>query len=250
MPENLETANLDIGSQNVRFGSEAITKSKQNCSVNTIVLLLLFVAVGAAGFFGYKYFQLLGTTTTLPTKVASDEMTPVTLPTSVPTPTPAPTLFASDISGWKTYLDSTHQVSIDYPGDWYPPEVGNPTQFFNYDVAKAPGRSFDSQLDRGMLKIEIYFSGDTATLKEYVENYIETTYGSDTNEKLNNVRMSNGQQAMQLGSAYFVRNPYTQENIILSFGLDFNNYRQLRDKILSTFKFIGDDGADLKDSDR
>lgn len=242
-----ESIPQDANGQNMPIDSDSVIKTNQNCSINRLVLLLLFIALGAAGFFGYNYFRLIATVPA--TEDVNSEITQVGVPTTAPTLTtaptftPAPTIQKSNLTGWKTYLDSAHQVSIDYPGDWYSPESGNPAQFFNYDVAKAPGRSFDPQLDRGMLKIELYFTGDTAPLEEFAENRKRERYGDDGEWSVRKTTI-NGYQAILFDTSYFIKNPYTKENLILTFGLDFNNNQQLRDKILTTVKFVEDKSSD------
>ena len=65
-----------------------------------ILIVLLAVAIGLAGFFGYKYFQ--------------SNQQPITDEQPIPavTPTPDPT------AGWSTYTNTAHGYSIKFPSSW------------------------------------------------------------------------------------------------------------------------------------
>ena len=63
------------------------------------ILILVLIALGAAGYFGYKYFR--------PTTSINN-----------PTPFPTPTIGINPKTGWKIYTNTKYGYSFEYPSQW------------------------------------------------------------------------------------------------------------------------------------
>lgn len=92
-----------------------------------LLVVLLIVILGGAGYFGWHYYWSQNSTNQLPvvepTIIIS---TPTTAPTPIISPTPlasptataSPTVSASIPADWKTYTDSTYNFTFKYPSNW------------------------------------------------------------------------------------------------------------------------------------
>lgn len=81
----------------------SITEKKKKPILPIILSILLVLALGAAGYFAYMYYQpdIPGLTSTETTE-----------------PTPSPTPNSNPTTDWKTYSSEVHNVSFKYPNSW------------------------------------------------------------------------------------------------------------------------------------
>lgn len=199
---------------------------KQQKGFSSLVLIVVFVLLGGGLFYaGYQYSQKQ----TLP--IAQPTSTPV----AVITPTPDPT------ANWKIY--SYPLFSLRLPSEWKNIKENGPTQFLNYSGDS--GREFDSQLDKGKLKIEIYTENTNLDLKNYVTKQKAVSRearGADWSWSEFTTAVDN-QPAIKVktptpGFIIYTQHPSQTIILTIAFALDFDNYSNLADQILSTFKFL------------
>ena len=199
----------------------ATHKPEVKNSLVLIMSVLLIVTVAITGFF---YFQIQKLSKQLSQYQASISPTP--------TASQAP---AGDLANWETYKYDTFSIKL--PPEWYATQLKNPIQFLNY-VPTTPGGDFNPLIDSGKLKIEIYKNKSPLSLKEYVSEResgpLEPKDYSETPTKINDLEAIKTTSS-NLGFSYFVKNGDYIFHLV--FILDFNNYTDLADQILSTFKF-------------
>ncbi len=140
---------------------------------------------------------------------------------------------AVDTSTWKTYAFSGY--SIKAPSDWMQSTSSNPIQLLNYDLSKAPGRDFDPKIDKGMLKVEIFSDQTDSDLQSYVKK--------NQGNAAQTAVLVNNQSGIRIKNTYpgfIVYTKHPSKNVIYSiaFLLDFDNYQDLANQLLSTFKFL------------
>ena len=154
-----------------------------------------------------------------------------------PSPTPDAT------ANWKTY--NSDGFSIRLPEGWLQESNGNPKQYINYDVSKGIGTEFNPKVDSGKLKIEVYEDTESKNISEAFtkqkNNSAESTGDNGSKWTIENINVY-GQNSFKVetGKTTFIitQNPLTNQVFLISFGLDFANYKSLQDQILSTFTFI------------
>ena len=164
-----------------------------------------------------------------------------------PTPTPLPaevsTKEGDETANWKTYTYPLYSLRL--PQEWESGGQQNPIQFLNYTPSDIGGE-FDPKLDKGRLKIEIY----TSTIPQELKNFV-------AQEKINSLELR-GEQVRSLwrettmavdeqpaikvengtpGFVIYTQNPSKTAILSIAFVLDFDNYQELADQILSTFRF-------------
>lgn len=132
---------------------------------------------------------------------------------------------------WKSYKFSGLSISV--PGSW----VKNSTDaLINYDITTAPGREFDTTLDKGLLKVEIYEEESALGIQDYLTESREGKTGLLYTPKNPINTIIDGQPAIKDESAVYVKNLSNTTVFGIFFGLDFNNYHDLENQIISTIK--------------
>ena len=205
----------------------------------TIVSFIIAIGVG-----GY----ILGTRNNQSLQDRVNEQNPVIFPTqgtvdgNKPLPSTLPNK-SDETANWKTYNFS--YLSIKLPEGWKAQNEGNPIQLINYDIASAAGRDFNPDLDKGKLKIEVYKTEFGDNIRRYLdgvkaERYQKGLGDARWEEKKITVDGLPGIWVKTSSSGFVV---YTQasnsEKIIsIAFALDFDNYQNIANQILSTFRFI------------
>lgn len=211
-----------------------------------ILIILILAAAFLSGYFVYTNYS------NNQTKLATS---PTVQPTTQSSPSPTATSPAPTGNGetahWKTYIFSVanpDSYSLKYPPDWEENDQGNPNliQLTNYDPNKAPQRGFDPTTDKGLLKIEIYNENTKKDLKSYItDEKIESIelHGKETESLWSETEMKvDNQYAIKVkdinpGFVIYVQHPSKTSILSIAFELDFDNYQDLADQILSTFKF-------------
>jgi hypothetical protein len=153
------------------------------------------------------------------------------------TPTPFPTPEINPKTGWKIFKmpDFTISTPTEFNLDTYS-STDDYVAITNYDVNTAPGRDFNPIEDKGLLKIEIVKLDTDKTFEEYFKDFKETKIinlksGLSVHEVI-------GEDGPGIGyPSYFIKKTNNEEFYIIHFWLDFQNYPELRDNILSTFQF-------------
>lgn len=192
-----------------------------------ILLLLLSLLVG---------LSLAKTTILSAIRIPHLGVTPTPTPIPSPTPTPDPT------ADWKMY---TYQIfTIKFPPDWSTTSIKNPVQFLNY-VPDLTGGDFNPSTDKGKLKVEIYQNNTSDSLESYLTQQKSSAIeargeGIDWQETK---AMVAGKEAIKVktsnpGFTYNFKDASSNTIFSVSFALDFDNYNELSDQILSTFRFI------------
>lgn len=147
--------------------------------------------------------------------------------------------FTLDENGWKIFTLPNYSISV--PSEFNinnDSSTNNYLSITNYDVNTAPGRDFSPSLDAGMLKIEIV----KADTNKILDEYMNAEYSNEFKKiKINNALSGYevvGKEGPGTGyPTYFIEDPITKEFYYINFWLDFNNFSELRNQILSTFKF-------------
>lgn len=205
------------------------------------IVLVVILALGV-GVLAYQNFT--AKQQPQPTPEAASELPPA--PPRVPG---EPTTDASrepngsaETVNWKTY-DYT-SFSIKLPSDWKEYGTGNPKELVNYDIENSPGRDFDPVADKGKLKVEIYTEDTTKDLKSYVAkakadaieimgNNLVWTESTVTVNNQTAVKVKTSRP----GFVLYTKHPSRPTAVLIAFILDFDNYPDLADQILPTFKF-------------
>ena len=203
----------------------------------TIVSFLMAIGIG-----GY----ILGTRNSKSLSDRVDEQNPVIFPTqgvvdgNKPLPSTVPD--TNETANWKTYNFS--YLFIKLPEGWKVQSEGNPIQFANYDIRSAAGRDFNPDLDKGKLKIEVYKTEFGDNIRRYLDGAKAERY----QERLGDAKWEEREITVDGLPGIWVKTSdpgfvvYTQasnsEKIIsIAFVLDFDNYQELANQILSTFRF-------------
>lgn len=160
-----------------------------------------------------------------------------------------PTVKADETANWKTYKEKDFLIKI--PKNWYKSDekISNSIRYQSFDPTIAPQRGFDPSQDKGLLVVDITTTNSMQSLENFVSKYKADNEAIIPNQFIEEQTISvANQQAIKSKSIYgydvFVKSP--DKNIIfdIGFGLDFNNYADLRDQILSTFKFTDQSGGE------
>ena len=206
-----------------------------------LVVVIVLVLIGLGGAILIQRKPLLQPSPSTPAP------RPTTSPTPSPTPLPGDPLIeeSSLISGWKSYTFTDYSVSL--PEGWrYRILSSNLKQFYNYELDSARRGHFDPELDKGLLKLEILKSEDNGkSLQEFVNERKQQTldlWKQDFGWKEAQITVDE-QSAIRVdttepGINVYVQNPYNSVFYLLSFGLDFDNFENLANQILSTFRFL------------
>jgi hypothetical protein len=219
---------------------------KSKLPIVLLVMMLLFVFTGVGMVLG-KY-------------LLAPQATPVVEKLILPTPTITQSVITPTITdptqvNWKTYTNTGMGIQFKYPLDpkWNIKENTQGTNsltLYNYDVDKAPGRSYAPSIDGDIFKIEISKQKSNLTPNEWL-NQQKSVISPITNkpEEFFNVKTitvdsQNGiyyetKDALggsKVGGAIF-KSP--DNDLVFFFGgLNFQGNKQVFDQILSTFKFL------------
>ena len=159
---------------------------------------------------------------------------------------------SDETANWKTYtypefsfklprnwkIDKSSQV-------WKTDNSSNYLQFTNYAVP-AIGRGFNPELDKGKLKLEIIGDKTNQSIENYFAKSLEGSGIKDWNEEKLTV---GGQPAIRIRTnqpgfnKVYIKDLTQTTLIIISFNLDFGNFSDLSNQILSTFKFLDQNKA-------
>ncbi|MFH1864209.1 MAG: hypothetical protein ABIJ85_04915, partial [bacterium] len=207
----------------------ATPKPKNNNFLIVLLSVLLLLATSLAGFFAIQNQKLVK-------QLASMQVQ--STPSPVPTATPDETANLSRdevLRDWKTYTYDTFLIKL--PSGWYTTQLKNPIQFLNY-TPPSIGGDFDPLTDKGKLKIEVYKNKSSLSLREHVDSQktgpLELGPYSETPIKIDGIEAVKVTTSNHGFSYYFKGSDFIYS---LVFGLDFNNYTNLADQILSTFRF-------------
>lgn len=228
---------------------EASYQSPQRSPVAVLLSLLTMLLTLSTSYFAYQNMQLQK-------QIVSLKTVSFTSSTSTPTPTEPPANLAiiktDPTTKWNTYTFSSFSIAL--PPEWsqHHPQQQNPLAFENYDPSTQSGRDFSPNLDKGLLKIEVYTS-NPINLRTYVDNQKTQTIdirGTSTISWTEVPTQIGGQPAIKFdadtpGFSYAVVDPKTKNILALAFALDFDRYPALATQVLSTFKFLDqkDNGA-------
>lgn len=186
-----------------------------NPIVNTkvLIILLIILAVGLGSYF-------LGRNQANLPQIAQTS----------PAPDPA-------TANWK--IHSYNLYSIKVPTDWQRggDDRNDFSQLVNFDPRTATQRGFNPDIDKGILKVEIYQIPTTEKLDDFLAKSGQGETGL-LYTPYNPMRIIlDGQPAIKDGSTIYVKDPKNTRLITIAFLLDFNNYTELQNQIISTFKF-------------
>lgn len=146
-------------------------------------------------------------------------------------------------ANWKTYSYSTFSLKV--PPEWSQYKGSQPIQLVNYDVEKAEGRSFDPTADKGKLKVEVWVDEQKRSVEslvaEHKQSYVGLRQYTDDSTWTETPITIDGGDGIEVKNANPGFSIYTTDsmgnNITIGFALDFDNYRELADQILSTLRF-------------
>lgn len=213
-----------------------------------IVGILIIVVVG--GFLFYINHSNNRTKPTSQNSVIPSEIPQTTLnPSNTPSPKPIrtdPTLIDStfntstESSGWKKY--SFILFSIKIPPDWSAEErYLNSYEyklFDNYSKSNKfltnDGGEFNSETDKGKLKVEIIQKNTDLSLDEYLK---QNNLQIENKLKINNYDWIKAKSTFPIISDYYFKHPNKPIIYTFEFGLDFNNYQALQNQILQGITF-------------
>ena len=127
----------------------SITEKKEKPVLPTILSILLFLALGAAGYFAYIYYQpqtpgFVSTETTIK-------------PTAPPTPLPTP----KPTANWNTYTNSTFSFSFNYPDTWTVQDTGLKTISNIQDIECEIGKIELTNTSQNLIVYMYYRSSNT-----------------------------------------------------------------------------------------
>ena len=213
----------------------------QKKSFTWLIILVILFLLASTGVLAYQYYQL---------KTQTANITPS--PSLAPSPTLdqviSPELTAEQdatldpTANWKTY---TYQIfTIKLPPNWSTTDVKNPVQFLNYVLDPKSGGSFNPSTDKGKLKVEIYQNNSSDSLESYLAQQKSSAIEARGKEIdwQETKEIVAGKEAIRVktttpGYTYNFKDISSNTIFSIAFGLDFDNYKELSDLILSTFKF-------------
>lgn len=205
-----------------------------------IILLSLFTLGGV----------ILGKYLYAPQKpMAQPTLAPKPTLISTPTPTPDPT------TNWKKYTNTVMGIEFRYPVDpkWNIVEKtqgDNSLTIYNYDVGKAPGRSYAPSIDKDLFKIEISIQKSAPDANQWFDQQ-KTIIDPMTNKpnEFSNIKtitvdsqkgvyyeVKDNLSGITVGNTVF--NDPNGRLVFFFGGLNFEGNRQVFNQILSTFKFL------------
>jgi hypothetical protein len=166
-------------------------------------------------------------------KNVKPSLKPTASRTIVATPTPDPT------ATWKTFKYNLYTIQA--PNDWTRGynDLPDNAQVANYDTSK--NFDLDSARTKGkeVLKIEIFDTGRTIDIQTYRKTINQETI-PPVQLTITDTTVDNQPAFIahdRLSYYTYVKSPYTNTIFQIAFYFDFLKDTQLRDKILSTFKF-------------
>lgn len=146
-------------------------------------------------------------------------------------PNPSPSANTKPVQSPKDY---SNDYSLSLPSGWYQAEKN---MFLNY-VPTEEDASFIPSKDKGKLKVEVVILSGASSLRAAVES--QKVY--DDQEYSEKPITVDGQPAILVEnpdktSMVVTKNPYTNDIYMIQFFLDFDNYKSLRNQIITTLKF-------------
>lgn len=159
-------------------------------------------------------------------------------------------LSSDETANWKTYTNSVEKFSFKYPQSWFLKESSSMIQIFNYDVDKAPGRSYDPVRDGNLFKVEVFLDNKFSNLTEWFENEKNTPDQSNDLPKeflnIKNIFVSSQEglffelKSSMTDSLVGVATFKLPQGSLVHFwgGLNYEGNKNYFDQILSTFKFL------------
>lgn len=217
---------------------------KTNNFVVVLLSILLVISLGVITFLALQTQKLTAELKTKNEELKNLETT-TQEPPAEPTiePTTADSSTVDPAANWKTY---TYELfTIKFPSEWFTTSIKNPIQFLNYTLDPKSGGSFNPSTDKGKLKVEIYQNSTSDSLESYLAQQksgaIEIR-GNEINWQETKAVVA-GKEAVRVkattpGFTYNFKDVSSNTIFSIAFVLDFDNYRELSDQILSTFKFI------------
>jgi len=199
-----------------------------------LIILVILLLLASTGVLAYQYYQL---------KTQTVNPTPSPQPTLTPLVSPKPSAEAADpTADWETY---TYQIfTIKLPSNWSTTGVKNPVQFLNYVPNPKNGGSFNPSTDKGKLKVEIYQNNSPDSLESYLAQQKSSAIEARGKEIdwQETKEIIAGKEAIRVkttdpGYTYNFKNISSNTIFSIAFALDFDNYKELSDQILATFKF-------------
>ncbi len=200
--------------------------------IKLIMILVIVILIATIGTIIYQTYQ------------ANQQVEEVPIPKALIKEI-SPTIAVTELPGWKYYTDGVEKYSFQYLVDWYL-DKGNPNQIFNYDVSKEPGRSFDGELDKDKIKIEIYSTVEpySKSIEEYLIENPPTRYAEPANYNFEPIVIDN-QKAMKAVDIWnglttliiYIKNPSTGRIHQISAMPRYDLRSKVIDQILSTFQF-------------
>ncbi|MFC1710079.1 hypothetical protein ACFL0F_00255 [Patescibacteria group bacterium] len=258
--QKVEPVKQDINKQtqinnNIQPGSEPTEEQKKveqpekkgSNFILPLLILLLLVAIGAASYFGYKYYQY----------VYKKEPTSTTL-----TPTIVPVTSADPISNWNVYENSKYGYQIKFPDNWeynrgpgnvsdeelsdsrsinvYDPEEDNPGTSFMIDT-----NEFDQVgLSKNCIDLESCVGKAIDTFSSYTNDLLipeDSKFLNQDAKTLSFIRKTDSYSQTWyhlfaiLDDDLYHFSTYSNTD-------DYKDGKLIFDQILSTFKFLDKEG--------
>ncbi len=160
----------------------------------------------------------------------------------------------SSTESWKTYTSKQYGFSLKYPNlpEWNYDDSGTKGEgivvFYNYDINKAPGRSF-SQKDGNLLKVRVYADDKFSAVSQWLSNK-RKEIDPVTNQPIEVLNLKEILVDSQKGYFFEVKDSFggallgvaafespEKKVFALDSGLNYEANKDTFNQILSTFKF-------------
>lgn len=192
-----------------------ISTKQKNPLLTIIVIIILFLSLGAVGFLMYQNQQLKQQIAIL----------------TKPIPSPIPTTIPDEADNWKTYNNNKYNFSFKYPSQWIVEEVNDKFLYLN-----------NKKIDNSVTQTnQVFFTLSINTEKEeatWLRNRLNEVSNSNI-ETINNIKyIITDLRSHSIGGYSFIHAETVDKNdVVYRFGLSDENYERYFAKILSTFKF-------------
>lgn len=212
--------------------------------VNIILVVLVVILAGAAGYFAFVKKQ------TSPTKTKQQKLnTQPTTQQMIPAPTSS-ILSSSETAGWDTYANERYNFSISYPQNWQKTEEKF-TPFLRFGLFPRDPAT-EQKMPSNMVLFFIYENlGDYLNQgRHYANNevYVSLKSNLESGSKLGRLKykpiLFNGFQSYLVdagrdGSSIQLEQDGRVYLVILPYGIsDTSQFNDVQKQILNSFKFL------------